>query len=94
MIDKLFKQTQDEHGIANKELATVAGISSKHLCEFRNGKTNITLELLWQLVEAMDRLSPGARRDFGLRGCWLLGRIILKGSGCGATTSGVGSSAQ
>ena len=72
MIDKLFKQNQDEHGISTKSLAVAVGISAKHLSEFRNGKTNITLELLWRLLEAMDQLSPGARRDFGLRvaGCW------------------------
>jgi DNA-binding Xre family transcriptional regulator len=72
MIYKFFKETQDEHRIKSKDLAAAVNITNKHLSEFRQGKANITLDLLWQLVEALDELSPGARRDFGLRiaGCW------------------------
>lgn len=71
MLYKYFQETQDQHGVSNKDLAREAGISGKHLSEFRNGKANVTLDRLWHLVETLDRLSPGARKDFGLKlaGC-------------------------
>lgn len=65
MIHEIFKQTQDSFGIKNKVLAAKVGISPKHLSEFRAGKTNLSLELLWEIVLALDELAPGARRELG-----------------------------
>ena len=67
MLYKFFTETQNAHHVKNKDLAEAAGISCKHLSLFRSGRANITLNLLWHLVDTLDRLSPGARRDFGLR---------------------------
>jgi transcriptional regulator with XRE-family HTH domain len=66
MIHQFFREVQDRHGIKGKDLAEKVGINAGHLSQFRSGKASITLELLWRLVEAMDELSPGARKDFGL----------------------------
>lgn len=74
MLHEYFRETQDEHHVSNRDLADEAGVSTKHLSLFRNGKANITLDVLWKLVESLDRLSPGAKKDFGLK---------LAGSGCG-----------
>ena len=65
MIHELFRQTQDNFRIKGTDLAAKVGISTKHLSKFRQGKANITVELLWQLVEAMERIAPGARQNFG-----------------------------
>ena len=67
MIYIFFKETQDNFGVTSKRLAEMSGISEKHLSAFRNGKTNLSLDLLWQLVENLDELAPGARREFGAR---------------------------
>lgn len=76
MLYQFFTETQDERHVSSKELAKAAGISSKHLSEFRNGKANITLDLLWHLVDTLDQLSPGAKRDFGLRIAGLGGSLV------------------
>ena len=72
MIHQFFKQVQDAYGVKSKDLAEIVGISAKHISEFRSGKANISVDLLWQLVEAMDKLSPGAKKEFGfkLSGGW------------------------
>ncbi len=75
MLYKFFTETQEYHGVTSKDLAEAAGVSRKHLSEFRRGKANISLDLLWHLVETLEQLSPGARRDFGLRLAGLEGSL-------------------
>lgn len=67
MINKFFKEVQDECGVQNKELVRTVKISPKHLSEFRSGTTNLNTGLLWELIIAMDRISPGAKQAFGLK---------------------------
>jgi transcriptional regulator with XRE-family HTH domain len=76
MLYQFFTETQDKHGVSSKDLAEAVGITPKHLSEFRRGRANITLDLLWRLVDELDRLSPGARRDFGLRIAGLGGSLV------------------
>lgn len=60
-INQFFKKAQDDYGIQSKELAQRLKISRNHLSEFRNGKSNITLDLLWQMLLVMDEIAPGSR---------------------------------
>ena len=63
---EIFRKIQDNRTIKGKDLAELTSINQKHLSQFRQGKSSVSLDLLWRLLEAMDELSPGARRDFGL----------------------------
>ena len=64
MINKFFKQAQDEYGVQGKELAKLAGIGTTHLSDFRNGKQWVSQEVLVRLLEAIDELAPGSRSYF------------------------------
>jgi transcriptional regulator with XRE-family HTH domain len=66
-IRQALKETQDSHQIKGKDLAEMAEIGVQHLASIRNGKSWPSEEVLMKILEAMDRLSPGAKRDFGLR---------------------------
>ncbi len=66
-IRQALKETQDSHGIKSKDLAELAGIGVQHLASIRNGKSWPSEEVLMRVLDALERLSPGARRDFGLR---------------------------
>lgn len=63
-INKLFRETQDKYGVSSKALAEAVDITTKHLSQFRNGHTNIPTNLLWQLLEEMNNLKPGAKNYF------------------------------
>ncbi len=63
-INKLFQETQDKYQVSSRELADAVGITTKHLSQFRNGHTNIPTNLLWKLLEEMNKLSPGAKNYF------------------------------
>jgi transcriptional regulator with XRE-family HTH domain len=67
MLRNIFKQTKKDHGITGKAISRLTGVSENHISEFLNGNRDMTSQTLWRLVEAMDELSPGAKRDFGLR---------------------------
>lgn len=60
-INQIFKKAQDDYGIQSKELAERLKISRNHLSEFRNGKSNMNLDLLWQMLVVMDEIAPGSR---------------------------------
>ncbi|MDJ0716473.1 MAG: helix-turn-helix transcriptional regulator [Prochloraceae cyanobacterium] len=66
MINELLKQVQDNRKIKSKDLAQRLKISEKHISKFRTGKTNFSSDLLWQLIVAMEQISPGAMKDFGM----------------------------
>jgi transcriptional regulator with XRE-family HTH domain len=66
-IRQALKETQDSHGIKSKDLAELAGIGVQHLSSIRSGKSWPSEEVLMRILDALERLSPGARRDFGLR---------------------------
>ena len=67
MLREVFTKIKKSHGITGKAISQKTGISQKHISEYINGKRDVTSEALWRMVEAMDQLSPGALRDFGLR---------------------------
>lgn len=64
MFYKIFKTIQTRHGIKAIELKQVTGITNQHLSEFGSGKVDLTSKKLWAIIEAMEKLSPGAKADF------------------------------
>ncbi|KAM3112759.1 helix-turn-helix domain-containing protein [Phormidesmis sp. 146-33] len=63
----IFDKTLRIHGITGKRLSEVTGFSQTHISEFRKGKTNPSCNTLQSLLDGMDELSPGAKRDFCLQ---------------------------
>jgi transcriptional regulator with XRE-family HTH domain len=74
-IRQALKETQDFYGIKSKDLAELAGIGVQHMASIRSGKSWPSEEVLMRILDALERLSPGARRDFGLRLAGLAGSL-------------------
>jgi transcriptional regulator with XRE-family HTH domain len=51
-------------GITGKKLAEVTGVSVTYISEFRNGKTNVSCEMLERLLNGADQIKPGAKQHF------------------------------
>lgn len=64
MIRQLLRQTQDRYRITSRALAKKSEITPQHLSEFRNGNSELSTKVLWQMLQAMDELAPGSRRYF------------------------------
>ncbi|OCR00274.1 hypothetical protein BCD67_25040 [Oscillatoriales cyanobacterium USR001] len=67
MISEIFRVTIERYGISGKQLSKFSGVSENHISEFRRGKTGISTEVMWKLIEAMDEIKPGARAYFCTR---------------------------
>lgn len=67
MISEIFRVTIERYGISGKQLSKFSGVSENHISEFRRGKTGISTEVLWKLIEAMDEIKPGSRAYFCAR---------------------------
>jgi transcriptional regulator with XRE-family HTH domain len=63
-MHEIFDRTLRIHGITGSKLAEVTGLSTTHISEFRRGKTNPPCNTLQRLLDAIDEISPGAKRDF------------------------------
>jgi transcriptional regulator with XRE-family HTH domain len=50
--------------INNVDISRKTGISENHLSQFFRGNRNATDQVLDQVVEAMEELSPGAKADY------------------------------
>ncbi len=66
MIGKILKIIQKNYQIDSKKLAEKSNISEKHLSQFRNGRSNLTYEALWNLILALEEIEPRSRIDLGL----------------------------
>lgn len=64
LMHQYFDQTLKQLGITGKKLAEVTGISTTHISEFRNGKTNPSCEMLERMLDGADQIKPGAKRYF------------------------------
>ena len=65
MFREIFKQVKKSHGITGKAISQATGISQNHISEYIRGKRNVTDETLWRMIEAMDEMSPGVKKQFG-----------------------------
>ena len=59
-----FNRMLKHHKITGKALSETSGISTPHISEIRNGKTNPSLEVFERLIDAAEKLKPGSRRMF------------------------------
>ena len=64
MLRQYFKKVKTERHITGKALSQVTGISENHISEYLNGKRDVTSDKLWEMMEGLERLSPGATDDF------------------------------
>ena len=64
-INKYFKQTMDRFKIKGTELSKEFGCGQSYISDIRVGKCNPPTNRLWELIETMEKLAPGARRYFG-----------------------------
>jgi transcriptional regulator with XRE-family HTH domain len=67
MIHRFFAETIQYYGIKARDLHEVSGVSQNHISEFKNGKGNISVNVMWKLVEGMEVLAPGSRAYFFTR---------------------------
>lgn len=61
---KAFIDTRTYYGIKNKSLHEQSGVSLDRISKFINYKSDVTTDILNKLVDAMDRLEPGAKRHY------------------------------
>ena len=59
-----FNRMLKHQKITGKALSETSGISTPHISEIRNGKTNPSLEVFERLIDAAEKLKPGSRRMF------------------------------
>ncbi|MGB7275925.1 MAG: helix-turn-helix transcriptional regulator [Geitlerinemataceae cyanobacterium] len=65
MLHVYFKQTMDRFGIKGGKLAEAFGCSRNHISEIRMGKCSPPIKRLWEILETMEELAPGAKEYFG-----------------------------
>jgi predicted transcriptional regulator len=65
-MHEFFDRVMRIHGITGKCLADRTGMSTTHISDFRRGKTNPPCDTFQRLLDAVDEISPGAKRDFCL----------------------------
>ncbi|MEG4584641.1 helix-turn-helix transcriptional regulator [Microcoleus sp. MOSTC5] len=77
LIYEAFHNTLKRYDISGKALARVAGVSESLVSQFRHGKKGVTDEMLDNLLEAMQKIAPGARKHF----CSLVAGELVEGAG-------------
>ena len=65
MLSKYFKQTMDHFKIKGTELSKEFGCGASYISDIRMNKVNPPSSRMWELVETLEKLAPGARRYFG-----------------------------
>jgi transcriptional regulator with XRE-family HTH domain len=72
-LSVFFQETMEHFQITGKQLSQVSGISENHISDFRRGKskTGVSTKVLWQLLEAMEKIAPGSQQYF----CFLMAGI-------------------
>ena len=64
MLRSIFAQVKRRHRISGAQLARESGVGERHISQYLNDKVDVSSKVLSSLIEAMDRISPGAKRDF------------------------------
>jgi hypothetical protein len=64
MFYKIFKKVQIRRNIKAIGIKEITGIGNQHLSEFGSGKVDLSSKKLWTVIEAMEKISPGAKADF------------------------------
>ncbi len=72
MHREAFLKVKESHGITGKVLSEKTGVSKNHIYGYIQGKRSVTDAVLDQLVDAMEEISPGAKRDYCMAICGAL----------------------
>lgn len=64
MFREKFIEVQESRRITGKAISEISGVSTNHIAQFRKGNRDVTSETLWQLIQAMEKISPGAKLEF------------------------------
>jgi len=59
-----LKKVRKSRKISGKELNRETGVAESNISDLFKGKTNMTIPTLDKIVEAMEKISPGARREY------------------------------
>jgi len=59
-----LKKVKKSRKIKGKELSREAGVAESNISDLFRGKINMTITTLDRIVEAMEKISPGARREY------------------------------
>ena len=59
-----LKKVKETRKITGKDLSRETGITEANISGFFGGKINTKISTLDKIVGAMDKISPGARRDY------------------------------
>lgn len=59
-----LKKVKNSRKITGKDLSRETGITEANISGFFSGKINTKISTLDKIVGAMDKISPGARRDY------------------------------
>lgn len=62
MFREAFIKIKEELGITGRALSKQSGIDESRISEYINGKRDISTEILWELLQGLEALSPGAIR--------------------------------
>ena len=65
MLNNYFKQTMDHFKIKGPELSKEFGCGQSYISDIRMNKINPPSNRLWELIETLEKLAPGARRYYG-----------------------------
>lgn len=65
MLREIFKKVKANSGVTGKAISQHTGISENHISEYLRGKRDVTSATLDRMIDAMDELSPGAKKYFG-----------------------------
>lgn len=52
-ISAEIKQCRIDRGLTQAELANYAGVQHNQICNFENGKNNLTLKTIFKILEVM-----------------------------------------
>lgn len=63
-IYKIFDKTLRYYKISGKQLAQASEVSQGHISGFRNGRVNLSTEVLERVLVEMDAIAPGSRLHF------------------------------
>lgn len=66
MFSEIFRQTQKKAKVTNRALAKEVDKSEKHISQFINGRADIPCSLLWELIEALEKLAPGSKLEIAI----------------------------
>ena len=73
-----LKKVKKSRKITGKDLSRETGITEANISGFFNGKIDTKISTLDRIVEAMEQISPGARRDYAQE---LAGIVSVGGGG-------------